>query len=597
MITRRDFLKASRDAVALGCVASSFDALAQNESRPAGVQPKGILDDPDRPMIFLRHAEPHFREGLRQHGLLEGAGYRLHNTGSAKHRFGDQWAKSPLLAESRESGRLYYFDRICGGMPFQSLDGLAEIAASLKNDPNFLGFQVHEWGNSPIHDYERIHELILGKGDPFDAAHFVGFEGRIDRPFFSGGDFNTYRDIFRELNSLHDVESYLEQYFSKYVELASGQVLSVTGFGQLHHAALRLGAKNVMPEIGNQVPLTALQIAFARGAAREHGKPFGAYYEPWGGAPMGGYCALSFSPWAPGIPDLTQLSGFNLGPKFGSSRSLQRRLLYFSWLSGAAFYGEEWGAECCFSNWEDYPLTEYGAIVNEFAAINRDFPRPTPITPAALVMPPHTFGVDIRYVAGAADNVWRIAPPDVFHDQLRSFAERFYAPQPRIPGEDSRNLTPSPWIGCFDVLSADAPDAVLNGYPLLIYFDQTQATESGLPKERTLVFEDTPEIVGECMSRLRALLPYCVSGRVGCIQARSNGRHLVGVFNNLGISKTVEKGEDADPAATQDVAISGQCNGLEPICGNDTIVNSESNEVQLRIPAGRLAVLSFPDRA
>ncbi|MCA9427240.1 MAG: hypothetical protein KC994_19325, partial [Candidatus Omnitrophica bacterium] len=473
-------------------------------------------------MVFLRHAEPRFREGLRQHGMLEGTGYRLHNTGSIKHRFGDQWAGSSLLAEARESGQLYYFDRICGGMPYQSLDGLAQIATSLKNDPNFLGFQVHEWGNSPIHDYERVHELILSNDEPFDAAHFARFEGRIDRPFFSAGDFNTYRDIFRELESLDDVERYLEQYFQKYVTLASGQILSVTGFGQLHHAALRLGAKNVMPEIGNQVPLTALQIAFARGAAREYGKPFGAYYEPWGGSPMGGYCALSFSPWAPGTPDLTQLSGFNLGPKFGSSRSLQRRLLYFSWLSGAAFFAEEWGAECCFSNWDDYPLTEYGAIVKEFVTVNRRFPRPTPITPAALVMPPDAFGIDIRYVAGATDNVWRLAPPDLFHIRLRSFARSFYAPQPRIPGEDSRNLTPSPWIGCFDVLSADAPDALLKRYPLLIYFDQKQAAESGLTKDRGLVFEDTPAVEAECISRLQTRLPFLVTGRVGCIQSRGD---------------------------------------------------------------------------
>lgn len=546
-------------------------------------------------MVFLQHCEPRFREGLREHGLLEGAGYRLHNTGMTEHRFGETWAGSPLIAEAKDSGRLYYFDRLSGGMPYQSLDGIAEIANALKDDPNFLGFQVHEWGNSPIHDYERIHKLILDKGDPFDAEHFAPYEGRVESPYLSAGDYGVYRDIFQEMTSLDEVERYLERYFTKLVEMTSGQVMSVTGFGQLYHAAFRLGAKNVMPEIGNQVPLSALQIAFARGAAREYGKPFGVYYEPWGGSPMGCVCALPFSPWFPDHPELKKkMDGYNVGPEFGSSRSLQRRLLYFSWLSGAAFYGEEWGAENYFGNWDNYPLTEYGAIVKEFDEINRRFSRPEPVVPAALVMPPGTFGIDIRYVAGYTNEVWRMAPPDTFHTQLRAFAGHMYATQPVTPGGDSRNLTPSPWIGSFDVLSADASSEIVNGYPFVIYFDAEQAARSAAPDGRILVYESTQASADQCIAKLDALLPYRVEGKVGCAHARSDGRYLLGVFNNLGITKTEANGEVADPGATQEVSVSGACASVEIITGGEYVVSSEANRIQLRVPAGQVVVLSFP---
>jgi hypothetical protein len=512
-----------------------------------------------------------------------------------EHRFGEQWAGSPLIAEAKDSGRLYYFDRLSGGMPYQSLDGIKAIADSLKDDPNFLGFQVHEWGNSPIHDYERIHALILDKGDPFDAKHFAPFEGRVESPYFSAGDYGVYRDIFEEMSSLDDVEQYLERYIRKLVDMTSGQVMSVTGFGQLYHAAFRLGAKNVMPEIGNQVPLSALQIAFARGAAQEYGKPFGVYYEPWGGSPMGCVCALSFSPWFPDHSELEKkMDGYNVGEEFGSSRSLQRRLLYFSWLSGAAFYGEEWGAENYFGDWEEYPLTKYGSIVKEFDAINRRFSRPEPVVPAALIMPPDTFGVDIRFVAGHTDKLWRMADADVFHTQLRAFAKDLFATQQRVEGGDSHNLTPSPWIGCFDVLSADAAADVLHGYPMAVYFDAKQAARSSAPAERVFIYEGTQSSARACIAKLETLLTYRVEGEVGCVHARSDGRYMLGLFNNLGIEKTATDGEVADPAATQEVLVSGPCDGVEALVGGDYVLGRGAVEIRLRIPAGQVAVLSFP---
>ncbi|MCC6696110.1 MAG: hypothetical protein IT365_10820 [Candidatus Hydrogenedentes bacterium] len=545
-------------------------------------------------MVFLQHCDPRFREGLRRHGLLEGAGYRLHNTGYDVHRFSERWSGSPLIAEARDSGQLYYLDRLSGGMPYQSLDGITEIAESLKDDPRFLGYQVHEWGNSPIHDYERIHKNILDKGQPFDAEHFASLEGRVEAPYYSGGDYGFYKDVYAELSTLEDVEQYLERYFKKMVDMTSGQVMSVTGFGQLYHAAFRLGAKNVMPEIGNQVPLSALQIAFARGAAREYAKPFGVYYEPWGGSPMGCVCALPFSPWFPDHAQLAKvMDGYNVGREFGSSRSLQRRLLYFSWLSGAAFYAEEWGAENYFGNWEDYPLAKYGAIVKEFDAINRRFSRPEPIVPAAIVMPPDTFGVDIRYIAGSAEKLWRLAPPDDFHMQLRAFASRLYATQPTRSGSDAHNLTPSPWIGCFDVLSSDAPSDVVSKYRMLVQFNAEQATGN----ERAFVYDGAPACADACIARLKPLLTYHVDGQVGTAHARSDGRYLLGVFNNLGITKTAAGGEVADPAATQDVVVSGPCDGVETLIGGAHVVTTEPDKIRLKLPAGQLAVLTFPDPA
>ncbi|MCP4642278.1 MAG: hypothetical protein GY851_17670, partial [bacterium] len=307
-------------------------------------------------MVFLHYTDTRFLEGLKQTGFPADHGFRLLNTGFKTTPFGERWLDTPRLAEAQASGRPYYIDRITGGMPYQPLVGIGQVAERLKDDPLFLGFQVHEWGNSPIHDYHRINKHILGKGLPFDKEHFAEYEGRMNLPYFSGGNYEMYQDVYRPLKTMEDVTTYFEEYFKKLIALTHGQVASVTGHTQLHHAALRLGAKNVMAEIGNQVSLTAFQIACVRGAAKEHGKPFGVYYETWGGSPFGCTCATDFSPW---FATREQFEAFHdmgsVGPEFGSGRSLHRRLLYFAWLSGASYWVEEWGAENYFGNWDDYP--------------------------------------------------------------------------------------------------------------------------------------------------------------------------------------------------------------------------------------------------
>ncbi len=544
----------------------------------------------DDGMIFLQFGAPEFRAGLEKYGMEADAGYRLHNTGFERSTFGSRWLQAPLLDKAQASGHPYYIDRIMGGMPFQSLEGIGEVADRLKSDSNFLGFQAHEWGNSPTHDYHRIHSLILDKGLPFNAESFAALEGSTQRPYFSSGDFSIFRDLFREIKTQEEVETYLSDYFKQLIALTEGQLISVTGHGQLHHTALRLGAKNVMAEIGNQVPLTAFQIACARGAGRQHGKPFGAYYEPWGGKPMGCICATSFSPWWPLEPKMKELmDGYNIGPQHGSSRSLQRRLLYYAWLSGAAWWSEEWGAENYFTNWEDYPITTYGQIVRDFQTTTRDISRPEPMVPIAVVMPPETFGIDIRYMAGYSDTLWRIAPGDEFHNGLRRFGKAFLATQRAGGGGDSHNLTPSPWIGCFDVFDADVPQALLKEYERVVYFDEEQSKTW----PDALLFDDSDGVKKSVEDAINNALPFRVTGEVGVAQSRADGRYLIGVFNNLGVTKSTD-GEVADPAMVRTVQISGPIDGFEVLTGSDFIGTQTEGSLELTIPAGELVVLSVP---
>lgn len=543
-------------------------------------------------MLFLHHADARFLHGLNLHGFPAEHGLRLLNTGFITTPFGQRWSGSPLLASARTSERPYYIDRITGGMPFQSLEGIEQIAKALKGDSRFLGFQVHEWDNSPFHDHRRIRELLVNQGKPFDEEHFAHYAGRTDPPYFSGGNYAIYRDLFQPLESMQDVRSYLETYFSQLVAMTAGQVMSVNGHGQFPHAALRLGAKNVMAEVGNQVSLTALQVACTRGAARQYGKPFGIYYETWGGSPFGCTCATDFSPW---FATCEQFKAFHdmgeVGPRCGSSRSLQRRLLFFAWLSGAAWWSEEWGAENYFANWDDCPLTEYGWIVKQFADATAGLGPVTPIVPAAVILPPDAFGVDIACIAGSREKPFRFAQPDACHIGLRSIAPLLLAPQPIRPGEDAHNLTPSPWSGCFDVLSAEVPPSLLSHYAVAICFDAAQARQAA--RHHPHVCLGAQEEFQGCLPAIRDRLPFRVEGEVGCVQASTPDRLLIGLFNNLGITKTGEQ-EVGTPEFSRLVTVEGSCSSLAAIWGSEHIRRTGSGSVTLELPPGEVTVLSFP---
>jgi len=547
-------------------------------------------------MTFLFHDDPKFIEGLRRHGLLEDYGYRIHSTGYDLRPFGERWINNPLLADARRSGRPYYIDRITGGMPFQSLKGIEPVAAELKDDPRFLGFQLHEWGNSSIYDYSRLDSLLLKKGLTFSRENFLEYEGRTESPFFASGDFSIYKKVYRPLRTQKDLEKYLADYFRMMSKKTRGQLMAVNGYYQGYHLALRLGAKNVMAEIGNQVPLTAMQIACVRGAARQYGREFGVYYEPWGGAPFGCPCAMDWSSWFPAGSDPDNpVRSDRISPELGSSRSLQRRLLYYAWLSGAKWYAEEWGDENYFSNWDDYPLTEYGKVVEEFFKVTSQYGSVSPIVPAAIVLPPGTPVIDLRYVGGYEKLLYKLFEPDVFHVRMRHFARHILAAQPRRSGADDFNLTPSPWIGSFDVLSADAPDSTLSAYGLLVSFSDGKKTRKpSRADQRILFYTGRDDDARACVEALKQL-DGGVEGEVGCAKALIDGeRVMIGLFNNLGISKRYGE-EKGDSKATRKATVRGVSPIVEIPLGKPFMVRRDQDSIEFAIPAGEVVLVLFPN--
>jgi hypothetical protein len=274
---------------------------------------------------------------------------------------------------------------------------------------------------------------------------------------------------------------------------------------------------------------------------------------------------------------------------------LQRRLLFFGWLGGASYWAEEWGAENVFTNWDDHPLTAYGRIMKDFVQVANEVGPITPTIPAALVLPPDTFGIDGNYVAGRTERLYNnIAEPDRTHKLLRIFATQVYKTQQRRNGGDAHNLTPSPWIGSFDVLSGEAPPNLLSRYAVLVFLDAEQAKATEVQGPKIHIFTGEPAETTRCLDAIGEALPFRVKGEVGCAQARSAKGRLVGVFNNLGVTKT-DKSETLDPKATKAATVTGLCAGMSVVYGEEHIREASNESVKLELPAGAVAILFFKD--
>ena len=93
------------------------------------------------------------------------------------------------------------------------------------------------------------------------------------------------------------------------------------------------------------------------------GKGFGVYYEPWRGSNVCTFCG-NMNEW--GIDENSDFPFRPYGPNGGTSRSLQKRIYLYAYLSNAEYIAEEWGGYNTFNNIENFELSSYGIVKKEF---------------------------------------------------------------------------------------------------------------------------------------------------------------------------------------------------------------------------------------
>ena len=319
--------------------------------------------------------------------------------GSEK-KFNELAAKdSTLYNIIKERNCPFYVDRLQGGTyisDYRYDQKLIEEYKRMLGD-KFWGFQMHEWLSNYSSDLRKLEDL------PEESWTVEGITAHIKKAF-------PYPYLFLESmtaeemahygkpKSFWDYYSFMTDIFKKRQKV--GDLIPVDSASLMYAFELEEGCTRIMPEVGAQTGDARVQICYARGMTGKEGLHYGVYYEPWGRTPN------SIHEKIEGRPPITaccyQADGKNeweiggsadfpfqtVGHNGGGSRSLQKRIFLYSYLSNADFMSEEWGVCNLFFDWKSFELSPYGKVKKDFVDFMEKYPDVgEKLTPIAAVLP------------------------------------------------------------------------------------------------------------------------------------------------------------------------------------------------------------------
>lgn len=461
----------------------------------------------------------------------------------------------------KEASCPFYIDRFQGGTFYSKYDfskSLLQEYLDLLGEW-FIGLQMHEWGGSINGDWSRIRGQLAGVPRPWTESQIHDAVKQISSCkwciHLSGGSAleysrRRYSETWREyLDEMRDL-------FRLRQKEVGGLLLPCDSYAMATPMECGLGARAIMPEVGAQIPLTRLQVALARGMATALRRPWGVYYEPWGGNPFSAphFFEQPLNEWR--LDNSIFPYDFTKnGPNGGSSRSLQRRIFHHAWMAGANFISEEWGVSNTFHDWRDYPLTPYGEVKKDFIDFAYTRPAPEPFVPFAIVLPKELEVIDLHQIASPDGDTYigrelDSADKPLF-SHIRDALRLVFAANGKAYGNESHVLTNNNFCDCFDLIHENVGESALSKYSCLI--DASPASSFACSatgkKLRTLKSAELGLLERE-LERVMALEAPCqVSGGIHWMLARQEGKWLLAMFNNNGVDRGAAHGDGFMPEA------------------------------------------------
>lgn len=317
--------------------------------------------------------------------------------------------------------------------------------ASMDRAGIFCAFQLGEWGYY-FHNLSHHEPWWRGVyGDEYDAFR------HLKKPSGLAG----YDRLPTSKRECYEV---LKAYYASRTRDLLGRVISVTGHSHYEAYAAEWGTRCIGLELGENIAFTQSKLAFARGAARQWGKPWSVQVSPW------------FGPAVTTSGPLRTEDGIVRGLEAGHSLSFYERLWLHGWFVGAAMVTPENSLAIFFEKPEaPWVLTAHGRKAAEVYAFMIRHDRGVPFTPVAIVLD--------RYAGynGYMDKPWGILNPtpgdrelrDLFDHQLFPGSDHIHArPDPANP--EASYLRPTPFGEIFDVLLTSVPPEVLPTYPVIL---------------------------------------------------------------------------------------------------------------------------------
>lgn len=252
-----------------------------------------------------------------------------------------------------------------------------------KKYPNFMGFDIMELDN----EMSKSNALWFCKKLP---QYFEKIDGRVfnkehvrrsRNQLIPGGD----KIQFPPPGTREEAIRQMETVFRKYRALMFNDVFAMFGQCDWHHQVLEWGARMACLEHGGGTSSNRqIQYAFARGAARQYGKPWAVY--------QANFMGRGYTSYVLPKADKDSADYWVGGPDFGGSASRYRRQLYLTYLAGANFAEYEMSSHAHFwrknaGSDEKWEFSAHGkALLDQFGFTRRHPDRGTTYTPVALLL-------------------------------------------------------------------------------------------------------------------------------------------------------------------------------------------------------------------
>jgi hypothetical protein len=282
-----------------------------------------------------------------------------------------------------------------------------------------------------------------------------------------GADFEHYKHLLkpnglagydRPPQTRKECYDVVKDYYQTRNRYLRGRNTSVTGHSHYEAYAAEWGTPLVGLELGENIAFAQSKIAFARGAARQWGKPWSVQVSPW----FHGSCTT-------GGP-LRKEGGYARGLDAGHSLSFYKRLWLHAWFAGAAMVTPENSIAIFFEAAEKpWQLTAHGRAAAETFAFMRAHDRGVPYTPVAIVLD-HYAGYNAykgRPWGIMANRPGDLETRDLFQHQLFPGSDHIHA-RPFPDNPEQSYLRPTSFGEMFDVLLSSAKIDVLSSYPVLL---------------------------------------------------------------------------------------------------------------------------------
>lgn len=562
-------------------------------------------------------------EGLVKNDLLnEDSGFKIQHAFSVPEelKFNRFAAKGTRLHSMIKENKIpFYVDRITGGITYHEYKFDHDLIREYENILGdwFLGFQLHESAsNIAQSDIPRLKKIGDGPYDLEILKNELASEHAVmpDGTRLANLSHDTpeyYANVRLPKNSDEFLE-FVSAIYKRRMDETLGYVLPCDSYFLLHRMQNELGMKTFMPEVGWQIADMRIAVATTRGIAEPAGKKWGTYYETWIASPT------EFDASMPCFNDdpsnewyLTQdLHPDNFtehGKAGGSSRLLQKRIYYYSLMSGADYLAEEWGLNCSYSDMNTFELSEYGIAKKEFIDFARNHKNVKAVIPFAIVLPKEYSCVEIhnpfrvRKINQFNDN-YMLMPigeeQKAFNGYVENVLKLMYESYGERYGNEGHVMTNSRFGDLFDIIYEDAPEETLKKYDTLIDAspDRRFAKANG-EKYRVLTGENLEKLELDVKARSVEIMPVTVDGLHWLVSKNSDGRRYLSIFNNEGNYRARPVGDSIDKNADRRVKVTfkegANLNPIKLCCDDVKIERIDDKNYCVTVPAAGFAIFEF----